>query len=138
MMMLDYWKEDALMQEARIIGVITSAVSITLGEDGRQYKAGDMIFIGENNIKHMKRRHLSAYNKYGDRLSNIISEPDYVGINEEDDSLEYVKIFDDHVKLVVRVAGDEKLYVRSMYTVYQSRTEFFIKSGRLKPLTKED
>jgi len=60
-----------------------------------------------------------------------------VGINEEDGSLEYVKIFDDHVKLVVRVAGDEKLYVRSMYTVYQSRTEFFIKSGRLKPLTKD-
>ena len=126
------------MQELKLIGIISTAVSKTLGDDGRQYKAGDMIYIGESNLSHMKRRHLSAFNKYGDRLSLIISEPDYVGINEEDDSLEYVKIFDDHVKLVVRVAGDEKLYVRSMYTVYQSRTEFFIKSGRLKPLTKID
>jgi len=77
-------------------------------------------------------------NPHSDRLSQIISEPDYVGINEEDESLEYVRIFDDPVKLVVRIAGDDKLYVRSMYTVYQSRTEFFIKSGRLKPLTKVD
>ena len=126
------------MQEARLVGVVSTAVSKTLGNDGRQYKAGAMIYIGESNLNHMKRRHLSAYNKYGDRLSSIISEPDYVGVNEEDDSLEYVKIFDDHVKLVVRVAGDEKLYVRSMYNVYQSRTEYFIKSGRLKPLTKDD
>ena len=126
------------MQEPRIVGVVSTAVSKTLGEYGQQYRVGDIIYIGESNVNHMKRRHLSAYNKYGDRLSSIISEPDYVGINEEDDSLEYVKIFDDHVKLVVRVAGDEKLYVRSMYTVYQSRTEFFIKSGRLKPLTKDN
>ena len=122
------------MQEERLVGVVSTAVSKTLGENGRLYKAGDMIYIGESNVNHMKRRHLSAYNKYGDRLPNIISEPDYVGINEEDGSLEYVKIFDDHVKLVVRVAGDEKLYVRSLYTVYQSRTEYFIKSGRLKHL----
>jgi len=126
------------MQEAKLVGVVSATVIKTLGEDGQLYNTGDMIYIGESNVNHMKRRHLSAYNKYGNRLSNIISDPDYVGINEEDDSLEYVKIFDDHVKLVVRVAGDEKLYVRSMYTVYQSRTEFFIKSGRLKPLTKDD
>ena len=67
-----------------MIGVVTAAVSRTLGDDGRQYKAGDMIYICESNVNHMKRRHLSAYNKYGDRLSNIISEPDYVGINEDE------------------------------------------------------
>ena len=124
------------MQEPRLLGVVSTAVSVTIGGKGKQYKAGDMIYLGENNIKHMKHRHSLAYVKYNDRLSLIISEPDYVGINDEDGSLEYVKVFDDHVKLVVRVAGDEKLYVRTMYTIYKSRTEFFIKSGRLKPLTK--
>ena len=124
------------MQEPRLLGVVSTAVSNALGDAGQHYKPGDMIYIGENNVNHIKRRHLSAYNKYGNRLSSIISKPDYVGINEEDSSLEYVKIFDDHVKLVVRVAGDDRLYVRSMYTVYHSRTEFFINSGRLKPLTK--
>jgi len=123
------------MHEPRLIGIVSTVVSETLGEDGRQYKAGDMIYLGDNNVKHMKRRHLSAYLKYGDRLSQIISEPDFIGINDLDGSLEYVKIFDDHVKLVVRVAGDKRLYVRTMYTTYKSRTEYFIKSGRLKPLT---
>jgi len=118
------------MPEPRLVGVVSAAVSKALGDDGRQYKAGAMIYIGESNVNHIKRRHSSDYMKYSDRLSQIISEPDYVGINDEDDSLEYVKIFDDHVKVVIRVVGDERLYVRSLYTVYQSRTDFFIKSGR--------
>ena len=127
-----------IMQQARMIGIVTSAVLEALGEEGQLYKVGDIIYLGESNVNHLKRRHSTDYLKYGDWLSQIVSEPDYVGINEEDDSLEYVKIFDDHVKLVVRVAGDDRLYVRSLYIVYQSRTEFFIKSGRLKSLTKGD
>ena len=75
--------------------------------------------------------------KYHDKLSQIISEPDYIGINDEDGSLEYVKIFDDHVKLAARIAGDEKLYVRTMYTVLESRTDYFIDSDKLKPLIIE-
>lgn len=126
------------MQEVKLVGVVTNAVSKTLGAEGRHYKVGDKIYLGENNINHIKRRHSAVFSKYGDRISQIISAPDYVGINDEDDSLEYIKIFSDHVKLVVRVAGDDKLYVRTLYTVYQSRTEFFIKTNRLKPLTKAE
>ena len=126
------------MQESRLVGIVSNAVSNALGEDGHQYKAGDRIYIGDSNVNHIKRRHSYTYLKYGNILSQIISEPNFVGINDEDGSLEYVKILDEHVKLVVRVAGDDKLYVRSMYTVYQSRTEYYVKSGRLKPLTKED
>ena len=130
-------KRNTQMKEPMLIGVVSAAVIKVLGDNGNQYKAGDMIFIGESNVKHMKRRHSSVYKKYGDRLPQIVYNPDYVGINAEDGSLEYIKVFDDHVKLVVRIAGDEKLYVRSMYTVLDSRTDFFVKSGRLKPLTKE-
>jgi len=124
------------MQEPRIIGIVSTEVSIALGESGKQYKIGNMIYLGESNKKHIKNRHKSVYVKYGNRLPQIISKPDYVGINNEDGSLEYVKVFDNHIKVVVRIAGDDKLYVRSMYTVYKSRTEFFVKTGRLKPLTK--
>ena len=129
-------KGNTHMQKAKLVGVVSSAVSKTLGDEGTHYKVGDKIYLGESNMNHMKRRHLADFLKYGDRLSQIISEPDYVGINDEDGSLEYIKVFDDHVKLVVRVAGDEKLYARTIYAVYQSRTEYFIKTGRLKPLTK--
>ena len=123
------------MTKIRMVGVVSADVVKTLGEAGRNYCAGDEIYIGCSNINHMQRRHLSDYLKYHNKLSIIISEPDYVGINKNDGSLEYVKVFSEHVKITVRVAGDEKLYVRSMYTVLNSRTEYFIKSGRLKPLT---
>jgi len=125
------------MHKARLIGTISNAVSKALGKEGHFYKPGERIYLGDRNIKHMKQRHLLVYIKYNDRLSQIIAEPDYVGINDEDGSLMYVKLFEDHVKLVVRVAGDEKLYIRTMYTVYKSRTEDSVKSGKLKPLTKE-
>jgi len=61
------------MEEPGIIGVISTAVIKTLGEDSG-YKAGDMIYLGESNINHMKRRHAAAYIKYNDKLSQIIAE----------------------------------------------------------------
>ena len=125
------------MQQPRQVGVVSAAVIKTLGEEAYQYHAGDIIYLGDRNLEHMKNQHLSTFLKYKDKLSLIISDPNYIGINDEDGSLEYVRIFDDHVKLAVRIAGDEKLYVRTMYTVLESRTDYFIKSGKLKPLTKE-
>ena len=126
------------MQQTRQVGVVSTAVIKTLGEDARFYNAGDIIYIGDRNIKHMKKRHLPTYLKYHDKIAEILAAPNYVGINAEDGSLEFVKVFSDHVKLVVRIAGDEKLYVRTMYTVLESRTDYFVKSGKLKPLTKDD
>ena len=124
------------MQKTRLVGFISNAVSKTLGFNGSKYKPGDKIYLGESNERHMKQRHSTTYINYANRLSQIISSPDYVGINDEDGSLIYIKVFDNHVKLVVRIACDEKLYVRTMYTVYQSRTDYLIKSGKLKSLTK--
>ena len=126
------------MQKPRLIGIVSNAVSKALGTEGQSYKLGDKIYLGDRNIKHMKQRHMLVYAKYHDRLSQIISEPDYVGVNDEDGSLVYVKLFDDNIKLVVRIAGDEKLYIRTMYTIFKSRMEDSIKSGKLKPLTKEN
>ena len=126
------------MQQTRQVGVVSAAVLKTLGEEASHYHAGDIIYVGDRNLDHMKSQHLATFLKYYDKLSQIISEPDYVGINDEDGSLEYVKIFSDHVKLAVRIAGDDKLYIRTMFTVLESRTDYFIKSGKLKPLTKEE
>ena len=125
------------MRQPRQVGVVSAAVIKTLGKEASHYQAGDIIYIGERNLGHMKSQHISIFLKYHDKLALIISEPDYVGINEDDGSLEYVKIFDEHVKLAIRIAGDNKLYIRTMFTVLESRTDYFIKSGRLKPLTKE-
>ena len=123
------------MNQVRVVGIVSSAVLAALGDEGQGYVAGEEIFLGDTNIEHMKTDHLEDYLKYQYRLPQILAEPDYVGINDVDGSLEYVKVFSEHVKLAVRVAGNDKLYVRSMYVVKKSRTDYFIKSGRLKPLT---
>ena len=39
----------------------------------------------------MKTSHPSDYNKYGGEIKNILANPDYVGKNPKDDSIEFVK-----------------------------------------------
>ena len=81
------------MQQPRQVGVVSAAVIKTLGDAAFQYHAGDIIYIGDRNLNHIKSQHLSTFLKYHDKISLIISDPDYVGINDEDGSLEYVKVF---------------------------------------------
>jgi len=55
--------------------------------------AGTAIYIGESNHKHMKNRHPQDYKNYIGRIDKIIANPDFVGIIEEDGSIEFIKIF---------------------------------------------
>lgn len=47
--------------------------------------------IGDSNIEHIKNIHPYEYEQYFPRIEEIISEPDYVGKNPKDDSINYVK-----------------------------------------------
>jgi hypothetical protein len=85
----------------------------------------------------MKFRHSSDYDKYGNKIPQILKFPDYVRLNDDDGSIEYVKKFGKHVKVAVRIAGDGKYYARSLYIISKSRADYFIKTGQLKRLTKE-
>ena len=44
----------------------------------------------EDNIEHMKKKHPEAYEKYGKDIPFILGNPDYVGLNTKDESIEYV------------------------------------------------
>ena len=123
------------MIDAQVVGTVSKAVLETLGDVGKCYNVGDAIYLGESNINHMIKKHKSIYLKYHDKLPQVISNPDYIGVNDENGSLEYIKIFSEYIKIAVRVAGDNKLYVRTMYQVLKSRTDFLVNSGKLKPLT---
>ena len=95
------------------------------------------IYIGESNINHIKSSHPSDYSKYGNDISEIISAPDYVGINKSDNSIEYVKEYDvvtEFVKIAVRVSKQNVFFVRSLYVLNKSRVHSFIKKGTLKAL----
>ena len=69
-------------------------------------------------------------------MPSIISTADYVRLKEDDGSIEYIKSFGRYLKLAVRIAGDDKYYVRSLYFVETDRIENLLKKGKLKKLTK--
>ena len=93
------------------------------------------IFRSEGLGTHLiKRNHLDCL-QYLDRISDIIKDPDYIGINpnEKDSSIELVKQYEDNVLIGIKVdTSADILYVSTMYTVQQSKLERRIHSGRLK------
>jgi hypothetical protein len=122
---------------AEKIGEISEEVKAVLG---LELKIGTPIYIGRSNIEHMERDHPSEYNRFYRFLPDIISSPDFVGVNRRDGSIEYIKTFTtiggNYLKVAVRVSHDGFLFVRSLYEIFErtviSRTE----KGTLKRLTK--
>lgn len=109
---------------ARIITLLGS----TLEED-------QPIYLGSGNITHMQTSHPHDYAKYGQYISQILAQPDYVGVNPKDGSFEYVKEFvveKEYVKVAVRISGHGKLFVRSLYVLNPNRVRNFINKGTLK------
>lgn len=114
------------------VGTLSARVISLLGLSQKQDQA---ILLGASNITHMKEKHPNDYQKYGKYIPQILSQPDYVGQNPKDGSIEYVKEFkvnNDFVKVAVRVSGQGKLYARSLYVLKPSRVQNFIKAGTLK------
>ena len=87
----------------------------------------------------MKSSHPVDYAKYGNELSNILTDPDYVGQNPNDGSIEFVKEFvvdGKFVKVAVRLSKSDRYYARSLYTLNNNRVKNFIKKGTLKKIIK--
>lgn len=118
--------------KAKKVGVISERVIELLELD---ICAGTPIYLGESNIEHMKTSHLRDYIKYGEYISVIIDNADYVGINSSDNSIEFVKEFvleDEYVKVAVRVSKGDVLYARSLYVLNKNRVKNFIAKHTLK------
>jgi len=119
------------------IGEITEEVISLLG---LSIEPNTPIYIGQSNIEHIQSRHPDDYAKYGCQIDNIINNPDYVGINPHDDSIEYIKDFivdKEYVKVAVRISLSGKYFARSLFIRNRAKVDGFTKSGTLKPLTKK-
>ncbi len=82
--------------------------------------------------KHLiKRRHKNML-KYYDRLDDILSQPDYVGINpnEKGTSFETITILKDNILIGVKYDGEnDYFYVASMYEVANSEIKAMKKNN---------
>ena len=116
------------------IGSFSERVIKTLNLD---IPVGTPIYIADSNIEHMKSSHPSDYEKYKDQLPNIIANPDYVGKNIKDNSIEFTKEYfynGEYVKVAIRVSSSNIYYARSMYVLNNNRVKNFIAKGTLKKL----
>lgn len=117
------------------VGYITPQIERILGLSSIQDRN---IYIGSSNIQHMISSHPNDYQKYGNKISDILNCPDYIGMNPKDNSIEYVKeykIDNEYVKVAVRISNSGKYYARSLYTLNTNRVNNFIAAGTLKKLS---
>lgn len=70
-------------------------------------------------------------------IPEIISSPDYVGVNPNESvpSVEYIKVYEKNIMVGVKLdVTDHYLYVASMYSISPSKIERRLHSGRIKKL----
>ena len=98
------------------------------------------IFRSTGLVAHLiKHKHINCL-KYMDRISEIIENPDYIGINpnEKNDSIELVKIYDDNILVGIKVdTSSNSLYVSTMFDIQESKLQRRIHSGRLIKFEKK-
>lgn len=96
-----------------------------------------IIYSREGLYKHILKRNHNDVIKYFDNLEDIVSNPDYVGMSNRNNSpsFEYVKCYEDNVLVAVRLNKKKGFfYIASMYIITDSKLESRIRSGRLKDL----
>lgn len=97
------------------------------------HRAGP-IFIGQANVKHMKQEHGADFDAYGEEIPTILKSPDFIGVNPNDGSLQFIKKYDQNVLVAVRITGSGTLYyARSLYHITEDKFNDYITAGRLFP-----
>lgn len=101
---------------------------------GLEYEAGKEILLSPKRKKHMEkhRDEFADFDGTFERIDEIVQNPDYVGRHPNGQSLEYVKRIDGNVLVAVRLS--DKLTVRTMYVIKDTKLENYLKAGRTKKM----
>ena len=92
----------------------------------------------ENLRKHLEKRNHDNMIKYLSRISELIENPDYIGINprERGRSIEYVIQLEENVLIGIKLDyKNEYFYIATMHEISELKLNQRIKNGRLKSLT---
>jgi len=117
--------------EKRKVGVITQKTIDLLELEG--IEAGTEIYIGETNIRHMRDDHPEDHEKYFDQLEDIIANPDFVAKHPQHGSPQYIKVFEGHVMVAVRISQRGTWFTRTLFTMSEEKVIKYKNSGYMKP-----
>lgn len=98
------------------------------------YKPGEDITLSAQRKKHMEkhRQEFSDFNTIYERIPEIIAHPDYIGRHPDGQSLEYIKHIDGNVLVAVTLC--DKLNVRTMFVIKDSKLKNYLNTGRAKKM----
>jgi len=86
----------------------------------------------------LKSKHQKCL-KYIDFIPDIIKEPDYIGVNPNENgtqSIELIKCYKDNIMIGIKLDSDNNyLYVSTMHDVQQKKIDRRLYSGRIKKFT---
>lgn len=97
-----------------------------------------IIYQSPGLAKHILKRHPECL-KYLNMLPEIISSPDYIGINpnEKQISFELVKTNSPNIQIgIKRDLKNNYLYVATLHTITESKLNHSIANGRLNKIDK--
>ena len=124
------------MNKHEIIGKLTKRVidtfKLTLSEN-------QPILCGESNRKHMQEEHPEDYNTYGDKIEEIISNPDFIAKHpkKKNSSIEYVKIYknegNEYVLVAIRASGNGTLFARTLFVMDPEKVDKYNEKSALIP-----
>ena len=98
------------------------------------YKPGEDITQSAQRKKHMEkhRQEFSDFDAIYERIPEIIAHPDYIGHHPDRQSLEYIKRIDGNVLVAVTLC--DKLNVRTMFVIKDSKLKNYLNAGRAKKM----
>ena len=91
------------------------------------------IFINDNNLKLMGKKHPDDFAKYGADLENIIENPTYISQHPKNGSIEYIKVYkkeQDYVLVAIRISHKQNYYVRTLFVMADEKIyKYWIKGA---------
>ena len=128
------WGEDTVTK--KIIGYISEQIINLLQLN---IPPDTPVYIGENNIEHIKNRHPYEYDKYLPQITAIINTPDYVGLNPKDSSILFVKLYEfdgEYVRVAVKITSAGRCYAKTLHLLSTCNAERYLEKGTLKKLDR--
>ena len=97
------------------------------------------VFIGDANINHIKTKHPKDYQKYGDKIKEIIIDPTYVAKHPKKESIEFIKEYketEDYLLVAVKITIHQVAFIKTMFVMSETKKEKYLKSGFLRKILK--
>ena len=126
-----------LLKEKQVlkIGELTSDVIqlLNLNEKPRNIKIGyDRISHCDRHKKDFKNE--LSYTQSMEQIPQIIDKPDYVGYNNKNNGIEYIKRLDDLTLVAIRLKPKGDLFLRSVYPISEIKLRNGILSNEIKEI----